>query len=120
MRIWLPCVLTGEWPRAKWNQIPMSPEHFNVLVEHMHEVGERLIGAFAEQARLSALSCKNPDDLELFNQWARARQAVKELRKDYNDAVSCCHGGSTWGDCSEDSNQTTHPKHPKKNSCKFN
>jgi hypothetical protein len=83
----------------------MPMDQLSVLVEHMHSAAERLIAAFAEEQRLAELSCKHPDDSDLFNQWARSRQAIEDLQKSYDDAFACCRGGSRGEDRSEDQEQ---------------
>lgn len=68
----------------------MPAEQFDVLVEQMHQAGERLVAALKSENEWAALACQSPYDDELFDQWARARQRVEERQHEYADAVACC------------------------------
>ena len=68
----------------------MSIAQFSVLVEQMHRARERLLAAFAEEARLSESAYRFPEDEDIFGQWARSRRAVEECGGEYGDAVACC------------------------------
>jgi hypothetical protein len=76
-------------------QVPTSADQLSGLIEHMHMAGERLIAALAHEERVAAFACKFPDDAQLYNEWARARQAVEECQAAYCDAVTCINFSAT-------------------------
>jgi hypothetical protein len=60
------------------------------LAMELSSAGTALVAALAEEASLSAICCKHPDDEALYLKWARARQVVEECQAGYCTCLEHC------------------------------
>ncbi|HLI83504.1 MAG TPA: hypothetical protein VKV17_06270 [Bryobacteraceae bacterium] len=68
----------------------MSDKTFKALLVQMHQAGERLRLAMAEEDRLLGMLSRFPADENISRQWAEARHQVERFQTEYLDAVAAC------------------------------
>jgi hypothetical protein len=68
----------------------VSDPTFKALLEQMHQAGERLRLAMAEEDRLSGRLGQFPTDRNISRQWVEARRQVERYQSEYLDAVAAC------------------------------
>jgi hypothetical protein len=68
----------------------IANDSFQILVQQMHEAGEQLRLALAQEELLSSAVSKFPYDDSLIRYWVQARRAVERCQSEYLDAVEAC------------------------------
>jgi hypothetical protein len=60
------------------------------LYKQLSSAGAKLIAALADEASIALLSCRHPDDEELYLKWAHARQVTEECQEAYCQCLERC------------------------------
>jgi hypothetical protein len=69
-----------------------SAEQFaEQLCKQLLSAGVKLIAALADEASMTVLSCRHPDDEELYLKWAHARQVTEECQEAYCQCLEQCN-----------------------------
>ena len=60
------------------------------LYRQLSSAAAKLIAALADEACVAVLSCRHPDDEELYLMWAHARQVTEECQEAYCQCLERC------------------------------